>query len=347
MFANGSARPRRRFVFALATAIALSVGFAAAQDDARLARAKAKGTISWYTSAFPTEMREELAQAFQNKTGIKVSIYAGGGGQVASRLRTERQTGAKNVDVLDGGDDDIINALVKDGIFKKFTPKGAEAINADFKDPNGFWYGIYFWALVLEYNTTVYKPDTAPQGFDALIDPRFKGKVVTADPARSTAGLGFVKAMVKWKGWEWVEKFVQNDPLVLSITSGMQPVLVKGERPIAIMTSQFAVKTIEEGGPVAVAKGDFLFGSPDVVGIISDAPNPDGAELFVEYLLSKEAQEIVRKHGPYSTRTDVGPPKGMPPVAELKFKYKVAPSLDNMDANQVAEKFNSMLQAKK
>jgi ABC-type Fe3+ transport system substrate-binding protein len=53
------------------------------------------------------------------------------------------------------------------------------------------------------------------------------------------------------------------------------------------MTGQFAVKTIEEGGPVAVARGDFLFGLPDVVGIISDAPNPDGAELFVEYLSSQ------------------------------------------------------------
>jgi iron(III) transport system substrate-binding protein len=318
----------------------------AAQEDARLARAKAKGGISWYTSAFPTEMREELAQTFQNKTGIKVSIYAGGGGQVASRLRTERQTGARNVDVLDGGDDDIIAGLVKDNIFKKFTPKGAEVIHSDFKDPNGYWYGIYFWALVLEYNTNSFTKDTAPQGFDTLIDPKYRGKVVTADPARSTAGLGFVKAMVKWKGWEWMEKFVQNDPLVLSITSGMQPVLVKGERPIAIMTSQFAAKTMEEGGPVGLVKGEFLFGSPDVVGVISDAPNPDGAELFVEYLLSKEAQEVVRKYGAYSCRTDVASPTGMPQVSELRFKYKVAPSLD-ISATEVAEKFHTLLRAAK
>src|SRR6185312_6753356 len=125
MYSSSSVLLRRRSVAALIGAITLAVGVATsldatAQDDARLARAKAKGTINWYTSAFPTEMREGLAQTFQDKTGIKVSIYAGGGGQVASRLRTERQTGAKNVDVLDGGDDDIIAALVKDGIFKKF-----------------------------------------------------------------------------------------------------------------------------------------------------------------------------------------------------------------------------------
>jgi ABC-type Fe3+ transport system substrate-binding protein len=58
------------------------------------------------------------------------------------------------------------------------------------------------------------------------------------------------------------------------------------------MTGQFAVKTIEEGGPVAVARGDFLFGLPDVVGIISDAPKPDGAELFVEYLSSKRPDTL-------------------------------------------------------
>jgi iron(III) transport system substrate-binding protein len=331
------------FVLAVVSAVVIA-GQAAAQDDPRLARAKAKGSITWYTSAFPTEMREELAQNFQKRTGIKVSIYAGGGGQVASRLRTERQTGARNVDVLDGGDEDIIDGLIKENVFRPFVPKGAEAIHPDFKHPKGYWHGIYFWALVLEYNTNVYNKDTAPKGFDELIDPKFRGKVVTADPARSTAGLGFVKAMVKSKGWDWIEKFVQNEPLVLSITSGMQPVLVKGERPIAIMTSQFAAKTIQEGGPVALVPGESLFGSPDVIGVIAEAPNPDGAELFVEYVLSQDAQAIVRKHGAYSCRTDVDAPKGMPAMSELKFRYKVAPSLD-MSAQQVAEKFQETLRS--
>lgn len=317
-----------------------------AQDDPRLARARQKGKVTWYSTAFPENMREALAKSFRDRTGLDLSIYAGGGGQIVSRLRTERKTGAYSVDVIDTGDPDIMEAMVKDGILRKYNPKGAEAIHPDFKDPRGYFYGMYFWTLVLEYNTNVYKKETAPKGFDDLIDPRFKGLVVTADPARSTGGLGFVKAMVKSRGWEWIEKFVKNDPLVMSITSGIQPAVVKGERPIAIMTSQFTSKTLEEGGPIAIAGDEFLFGSPDLVGLVTNAPNPDGAELLAEHLLGKEAQELIRKYGPYACRTDAAPPFGMPPIGKLKLRYKEAPSLD-IDPKEVADRFHKLLRAAK
>ena len=348
---NSNRFTRRKFLKGvnLAATAAVLVSFAGAaiaQEDPRLKRAKEKGKITWYSAAFPENMREALAKGFTDKTGIELSIYAGGGNQIVSRLRTERKTGAYNVDVIDGGDIDVFGGMIKDGILKAYNPKSADAIHPDFKDSQGYYYGMYFWTLLLQYNTNFYNKDTAPKSFADLIDPRFKGKVVISDPARSTAGLGFIKSMVTWKGWPWVEGFLKNEPLVISISSGIQPAVVSGERPISMQTTQFYSKNLEEGGPVALATNEFLFGSPDVVGLVTKGPNPDGAELLAEYLISKEAQQMIPGFGPYSTRTDIKPPFGMPPVTELKLKYKEAPSLD-IGPTEVAERFHALLRKAK
>lgn len=327
---------------AAASVAALAPQLARAQEDPRIKKAKEKGKVTWYTAAFPEDMREALVNSFQKKTGLELSIYAGGGNAIVARLRTERQAGSNKVDVIDAGDAEIMGALVKDGLLKPFKPKGAEAIHADFKDPDGHFYGLYFWTLVLEYNTRFYNKATAPKTFEDLVDPKYKGKIVISDPARSTGGLGVVKAMVKSKGWPWIEELLKNDTLVMSITPGIQPAVVKGERPIALMTSQFTAKSIEEGAPIALATDEMLFGSADVLGVLKDAPNSEGAELLVEHLISKEAQEVVRAHGPYSCRTDVAPPPGMPAIKDLKLRYKTAPALD-ISAKEIADKFHAIL----
>lgn len=315
-----------------------------AQQDPRAERARQKGKVVWYTASFPTEMREALEKRFTEETGIRLSTYAGGGGQVASRLRTERQTGANNVDVIDLGDMEIVNGLIRDGLLRTFAPKGGETLDAVCKDPRNYFFGFYNWVLMLEYNTAVLTADSVPKTFDDLIDGRFKGKIVIPDPARSTAGLGLIKAMVATKGWDWVERFVRNDPLVMAITSGIQPTVIKGERPIAVMTSQFVSKTMEDKGPVAFVTSEFLFASPDVLGILKDAPNPEGAELFVEFLLSRAAQETVRTYGTYSCRNDVPPPYRMPAMKDAGMKHKLVPSI-GMEPREIAERFHKLLRA--
>lgn len=319
---------------------------AIAQEDPRLKQAKAKGKVTWYTSMFPTEMRETLADKFQRNTGLELSIYGAGTNQVVARLRTERTAGSRNVDVIDGGDFDVFEDMIKDGFLKKYNPKGADAIHPDFKDSRGYYYGIYLWTLVLEYNTGALTKAAAPKDWVDLVDPRFKSKTATSDPASATAALGFCKVMATWKGWDWIEQFVRNDPLVLSVSSEVQPAVVRGERTVGIISSQFPSKSMEEGAPVALVDTDPLFPAPDWIAILNDAPNPDGAELFAEYLISKEAQDVVRTYGAYSCRVDVTNPFGLPPITNVKFKYKVPPTLD-ISSVQIAQKFTEMLRAAK
>ena len=339
----------RLLLAGLATALlsgVVSPALTYAQQDPRLQEARQIGSIVWYTTSFPTEMGEAIEKRFSEHTGIRLSTYRAGGGQVAARLRTERQTGARNVDVVDLGDMEVVNGLVREGLFRPFPTKVSDSLDPSCKDPQNNFFGYYNWVLVLEYNTGSLRSDAVPRSFDDLIDERFKGKVVIPDPARSTGGLGFIKAMVAAKGWEWIERFVRNDPLVMAIGSGIQPALIRGERPIAVNNSQFLSNSMQEKAPVGLAANEFLFASPNVIGILKDAPNPKGAELFVEFLLSKEMQEIVRVHGVYSCRSDLAPPFGLPALKDAKLRFKQAPSI-GMDTREISERFQKLLRAAK
>ena len=88
-------------VAAVAAMLTVASGPAAA-DEAKMAAAKANGTITWYTSVWPEQLRHELADDFRAKTGLDLVIgYVGGTGQVVTRIATERKTQAYNVDVVD------------------------------------------------------------------------------------------------------------------------------------------------------------------------------------------------------------------------------------------------------
>lgn len=323
--------------------LALAAGPAAAQSDPRIAAAKAKGTVSWYTSVAPDELRKELIAGFKKQTGIDINPYYGGTGQVFSRVKTERETKSYNVDLVTLGDVELVEQLEKQNALRSYSPKGAEAIAAEYRHREGIWTAITFWGLGLEFNSRLLQKTAAPSSFEELADPKWRSKVAISDPARSAAGFLFLKSMVAEHGWDWVVKLMQNDPLVIAIAPGIDQAVAKGERVVATGVSSFASEIMKNGAPVEIASHEVLFTSPLTISVIKEAPNPEGAELLADYLLSKEAGELYSKYGWYSPRADVKPPFGFPPVTELKVRFKEVPQ--TMARQEYLDKFASIVQA--
>ena len=181
-----------------ATIVGAMSASATADSHAKMEAAKEKGQITWYTSVWPEQLRHELADDFRAQTGLDLVIgYAGGTGQVVTRIATERETGAYEVDVVDLVDEEVINALIDDGVLRAYKSPNRGNIISDCKDEAGYWAGFYFWALLMEYNTSRLNKEEVPKSWSELNDPKWKGKVVVADPYKSASGLGFVKGMVK------------------------------------------------------------------------------------------------------------------------------------------------------
>ena len=347
MFKGTGATRRGLLVSAAAVVLALSSGAAEAQDDPRIAIAKGKngGKVAWYTSVAPDELRKALLDDFKKKTGLDVNVYYGGTGQVFSRFTTERKTGSHQVDVITLGDLDLVAQLVKDKAFRVHKPKSLQGTLADYIDPAGFWHGICFWVLALEYNTRLMKPEDLPKTWADLTDPKYKGKIALTDPARSAGGFLLLKAMVAEKGWPWMEALMKNEPLVIAIGPGIEQALANGERAIGTVISSFASENIKAKAPVAIAPGEFLFASPLTASVVTEAPNPEGAELLIEHFLTKESGQHFATYGWFSTRSDVGGPLGFPPANELKVRHKVVPS--QMTRQEYLDKYNAIVQSVK
>jgi iron(III) transport system substrate-binding protein len=315
-----------------------------AADEAKHKAAKAKGKITWYTSVWPEQLRNELAEDFRAKTGLDLVIgYVGGTGQVVTRIATERMTEAYNVDVVDLVDEEVINGLTKDSVLRAYKSANSKNIISTCKDEAGYWSGFYFWALLMEYNTDRLDKADVPKSWSELNDPKWKGKVVVADPNKSASGLGFVKAMVKLEGWDWIEKLAKNDLLVQTSGPGVHQSVLKGERIVGAPVSSFHSKTREQDGPVAMAMEEVLFVAPSVISVVTKSPNPEGAELFADYLLSKEVAERYLNYGWFTCRDDMPGPYGLPSADKLKMKFAAPPSI-GMSGPDVAARFHKIFQ---
>lgn len=328
----------------LPTALALAASLVGlcteALADERLDRAKEKGTLSWYNVVYPEELRTELMSSFEEKTGIKVESYVGGTGQIISRIKTERQTGSYGVDVVSISDKDILDGFIKEKILRPYEPAEKDRIVEIYRDPQGHWYGFYAWALSLQYNTQLLDEKELPLTWEGLADPKWKGKVAISDPARSGAGLAFLKSVVHDYGWDWVERFMANEPLVVTVGPGVDQAVVSGERVVGTTVSSYVSETLKAEGPAKLGSDEHLLVTPVVAGIVPEAPNPAAAELFVDYLLSAEAGKLYVKYGWFSTRSDVTGPFGYPAADKLQVRHPTIPSVGERD--ELLKKFDTL-----
>jgi iron(III) transport system substrate-binding protein len=52
---------------------------------------------------------------------------------------------------------------------------------------------------------------------------------------------------------------------------------------------------------------------------MKDAPHPNAARLFIEFMLGKEYSEFLRQATRWPVRSDVAPPKGLPALNDIKI----------------------------
>ncbi|HIQ04382.1 MAG TPA: extracellular solute-binding protein, partial [Anaerolineae bacterium] len=78
--------------------------------------------------------------------------------------------------------------------------------------------------------------------------------------------------------------------------------------------------------------------------LIKGAKHPEAAKVFLNFVLSKEAQELLSKEiKRRPARTDVTPPEGLAPTAELKL-VRPDPLWVSQQKDQILDKFDEVRQ---
>jgi iron(III) transport system substrate-binding protein len=329
---------RTLFLAAFATLGALVAGAGAPalgfDGEAQLYEAaKKEKEITWYISHYDSETSAALCGGFEKKyPGIKCN-YVRTTAQVAyQRLAQDQKAGIAQASVISSTDTSHFGRMKKDGWLQPYRPKNMSELVDAFKaynDPDDLFVATAAGLVLLTYNTSMVPAGEAPKKWTDLADPRWKGKVSIGHPGFSGYVGAWVVQMKKLYGWDYFKKLELNKPRIGRSINDTVTMLNAKESAVAAGPSATTLESRAKGNPVAVAypeDGAILMVSPS--GIVKNAPAPNAAKLLMEFLLSKDGNEIMVKHFQDPVNKFVKPAAGGKPLSEIKT---IRPTYDEIE----------------
>jgi len=267
------------------------------------------------------EIYAPIIKEFEERTGIWVNVETGGTSQLLERIKSE--AGVPGCDVMFGGGVESLEAYKE--YFQSYKSPQTEQVPANFYAKDYCWSGFSALPIVFIYNKKLVSDLNLPDSWKSLTDPCWKGRIAYVSPEISgscyTALVTMMSASEDAEGWQMVEEFIQNlDGQLLESSEEICQSVAKGIYIVGITLEESAKKQVNLGEDVA-----FLYPEegtsfvPDGSAIIKNCPHEEYARLFIDFTLSKAAQEyLTTELNRRSIRTDVKPPEGLPLLGEIK-----------------------------
>jgi iron(III) transport system substrate-binding protein len=321
----GGTPMRSRIGFAaalLAAALAdLGAGLPAqaqAPDRADADAARKEGSVSWYTST-PVALAQQLADAFQQQTGIEVELLRTGGQAVLRRLQQEISAGRPGADVMTMSDAGAANALAKQGLFEPFRPEGFDKVVEGARDRDGRWIAQRLSIIGIPVRTD--KVKDVPTTWSDLKHPKYKGLMVMPDPSFTAIQLVVVGMLSHTLGWDFYKALRANETMIVQGHQQVFSTMQQGERVIGAEGADprsFAKgQDVPNQKLIYPAEGVFIVSSPTA--LIKGARHPNAAKLFAQFMISPQAQRMIAAGGIHAARVDIAPPPGQPALSAVKF----------------------------
>ena len=327
-----------RILLIIFVAAAMSETFAiGAQTDPAsrvLEGAKKEGALVWYT-ALNLNDSEMLTKRFEQKYPfIKTETLRLSSFSLLSKIQTEARAGAFRADVIEIAG--VLGHILKrDGLFAKYTSPESRFYPDSVKDPDGTWTSFFMNTHVLAYNTKLVKKDELPRTYEEIINPKWKDKITMSEDF-DIFGM-MLKVMGRAKGMEFMRRLAAQGVSLKNSYSLAIGAVASDEVPLGL--NVYGTRTEEfkkRGAPVDWIPLEFTLASLEPLAVGAKAPHPNSARLFVDFLLSKEAQGMMRERFRIPSRPDV-----LPDPPELTKGLKLIPTDLSLaeQSKQLAEEF--------
>lgn len=249
-------------------------------------------------------MKTEIVPLFEKRYNVKVVFLTQE--TVSMLARVKAQAAKPQIDVVAGTEASHF-AGRKAGLFETLDP--ATFTNfpdlypfARYADNVGVIFAIQ--ALCLEYNTKVFQEKgwAPPSSWSDLWDPKYKGHVVVYNlPTGYTATFLGLLAVLNGgsptdlePAWAKLPGLVPQALAFVDPPAQLDTLFATGSGWIAFNGSGRIAGLAASGAPVGMVlpkEGAAL--NPNQLDIIKHAPHPTLAHLFVDFMLSPEAQEVI------------------------------------------------------
>ena len=262
------------------------------------------GTVQWYTS-MTDQLAQQMADDFEQTTGVQVQLYRAPSAQILQLILQEATAGVGGADVVEFSGPEIV-ALAKEGALVPYdSPALAELIEgAD----HGDWTTSRLNVFAPAWNTEL--ADQPPTTWEGLADPRWDGR------------LGMERTNAEWymalsnywteeagKSPEEVQQLwedIVQGSLMVQGHSPLRQLLISGE--FAAVPSLYSYMVEESQGNGAPLEWqppvEPLIVGPNGTAVIVNTPNPAGAMLFTDWLLT-DGQQHIADAGIESVQTDL------------------------------------------
>jgi iron(III) transport system substrate-binding protein len=222
--------------------------------------------------------------------------------------------------------------MKQDGWLQKYRPRNlAELVDAfkPYNDPDDLWVTTAAGLVLLTYNTAAVPGNEAPKKWTDLLDPKWKNRVSIGHPGFSGYVGTWVVQMKKLYGWDYFKKLELNKPRIGRSINDTVTMLNAKESLVAAGPSATTLESKRKGNPLAVVypeDGAILMVSPSAV--LKNAPAPNAGKLLIEYLLSRECNELIVQHAQDPINKHVKPMAGGRSIAEVKT---IRPTYEEID----------------
>ncbi|OGP26685.1 MAG: hypothetical protein A2038_09250 [Deltaproteobacteria bacterium GWA2_57_13] len=275
-------------------------------DSSLIEGAKKEGQVVWYTTMNVSQSKP-VVDAFQKKYPfLEAVLYRSGGGALVNRVLIEARAGKYIWDIV-GGRGEMIQAFKEKNLLASYVSPEAQMIDSDLFDKQGYWYTYYVVPVVLGYNTNLVKREEIPKGYADLLEPRWKGGKISLDTEAYLLFQGLISSWGKEKALSYMKQLAAQEPVMMRGTTERITMAAAGEYPLVITYAHSLQRMVSQGASIDWVALEPVVVEIDPIMISAKASHPNAARLFLNFLLSKEGQEMLVWFERVPIRRDVQP----------------------------------------
>ena len=289
-------------------------------DSELPAAAKTEGTVVWYSS-LPEQYSKVIADAFTEKYDVNVDLFVTGSLGLQNKIAEEIKAQKLAADVFHSSYPPSFVQMKQQGLLAKYESPEYKSYPPEYVDPDKTYGTFRATAVVIAYNPNALDGRPVPTRWEDLTNPQYRGMIAAADPKYGGTQLIADHLLAEKYGDDFLRQLGAQQPQLVDSQTAEANLIITGERAIGIDMNDYeawASKYNRKAPIDYVYPQDHVTVVPGYLGILEEAPHPNAARLFQNFLLSAEAQQLVQdKVGAYSTRTDAKPIEGRPAFSSL------------------------------
>lgn len=279
--------------------------------------------------------REPFIRAMKEKFGLDADITLGQVPVILQTIISQRRAGIYQNDIYLAGAISIVAEMFPRDLLQPIEP---HLILPEVKDPKSWlggemplwgpnreaFFSIMNIASFVAVNRNTVRPEEVTS-YNDLLKPNLKGKIAMFDPTQPGAGRSFFTMSYRIMGPDYAKELLKQDLVLTRDLRQITEWVISSKYAVGIgMDSSPIIRAARDGFPVAMLP---VFKEGAVVGagggqltVFRDAPHPNAARVFVNWMLSKEGMTTLSKAvGMASRRVDV-------PIDHLDLAMRPSPS---------------------